>query len=148
MERVCTREQWAQHRLPRAVGTAPSCHSWTTNCIWVVLCGARGWIWSSSWVPSNSQYSMILRFQYLSCYVINILCRAWYLSCTLQNASYNLRTQNTFFQVLFQIPVYLEDTVEHFNFESIYCKCILLVKSFADGFGSTVTSTLATNIAT
>jgi len=56
------------HGLPRAVGTALSCCSsrsiWTPLLdvgfgFWVVQCGARSWT-QSSWVPSNSGYSVIL----------------------------------------------------------------------------------------
>lgn len=87
-------------------------------------------------------------FQHLSHDVMSTLCQAWYFGCTLQNASYNLRTQNSFFQVPFQTPIYLGGTAKHLNFGSLYCKCIVPAKSFADGFGSTTISTLATNIAT
>lgn len=87
-------------------------------------------------------------FKHLSYDVMNILRQAWYFGCTLQNASYNLRTRISFFQVSFQIPIYLGGTVEHLNFGSLYCKCIVPAKSFADGFGSTTISSLATNVAT
>jgi len=59
----------AWHRLPGAVGTAPSCWSprsiWTSlsdrgSEFWLVFCGARSWTQQFLWVRSNLGYSVIL----------------------------------------------------------------------------------------
>ena len=64
-----TRGWRTKNRLRRAVVTVPSCQSlssiWTTFSdigfeFRVFLCGARGWIQWSVWVPSNPKYSVIL----------------------------------------------------------------------------------------
>lgn len=43
--------------------------------------------------------------------VINIPCQPWHFGCILQNTLYNLRTQNSFFQVLFQF-LFISDTLQ------------------------------------
>lgn len=77
-ERACSRQQWAWHRLPMALGTAPSHQSWRRIWItlpgirlgfWVVLYRARSWSWWPLQVPFSWVYSTVILLQMGSCHL-------------------------------------------------------------------------------